>query len=78
MQNTQKAEEGTDETNFSQRVNEAGEDNERQTVTIGQVTTAADITQELLDNIPGGMSVSSTIGVAGDKLMEGTDKIYIE
>ena len=78
MRNTQKAEAGTDETSFSQKVNEAGEENERQTVTIGQVTTAADITQELLDNISGGMCVYSTIRVAGDRLMEGTEEIYVE
>ena len=51
MRNAQEAEEGTAETSFSKKVNEAGEENERQTVTIGQVTTAVDITQELLDNI---------------------------
>ena len=47
-------------------------------MTIGQVTTAADITQELLDNIAGGMCVSSTIRIAGDRLMEGTEEIYVE
>ena len=78
MRNAQEAEEGKDETSFSQKVNGAGEENERQTVTIGQVTTAADITQELLDNIAGGMCVSSTIRVAEDRLMEGTEEIHIE
>ena len=73
MRNAQKAEEEMDETSFSQKVNEAGEENERQRVTIGQVTTAADITQELLDNIAGGMCVSSTIRVVEDRLMEGTE-----
>ncbi len=78
MRNAQKAEEGTDKTSFSQKVKEAGEEKERQRVTIGQVTTAGEITQELLDNIAGGLCVSSTIRVVGDRLMEWTEEIYIE